>query len=148
LNQVTGTEFKREVPPHAQDDDLVIEVPSLEEILCRARFDHAGPYRRGSGANFKNGRCADSVALAEMASVACQMGPKMEICTRTFRNTFALRLEFPQGADQGANVVENPEVAHFPADRCHTSVKGVLAVGCINKKGWRPKLAKSRVRTC
>jgi hypothetical protein len=46
LDQVTGTQFEAHVPSHAQDDDLVIEVPSLEEILCRARFDHAGPYRR------------------------------------------------------------------------------------------------------
>jgi hypothetical protein len=46
----------------------------------------------GSGANFKKGRSADSGALGEMASLACQIGPKMEagvfqqnqICTRTF----------------------------------------------------------------
>jgi hypothetical protein len=83
-----------------------------------------------------------------MAGVVAETVAVRRSGQRLFRNTFALRLEFPQEADQGANVVENPEVAHFPADRCHTSVKGVLAVGCINKKGWRPKLAKSRVRTC
>src|SRR2546421_18312 len=40
-----GTELKGQVPPHAQHDDFLIEVSPLEEILCRRRFDHAGPYR-------------------------------------------------------------------------------------------------------
>jgi len=39
-------ELKGQVPSHAQHDDLVIELPSLKEILCRRRFDHAGHYRR------------------------------------------------------------------------------------------------------
>jgi hypothetical protein len=34
LDQITGAELESEVPPHAQDDDLVIEVPPLEKVLC------------------------------------------------------------------------------------------------------------------
>ena len=45
LDQITAAELAPEIPPHAQHDDLVIEVPSLEAILCRGRFDHAGRYR-------------------------------------------------------------------------------------------------------
>ena len=37
----------------------------------------------GSGANFKKARCVGSIALGKLASRACQMGPKMKICTRT-----------------------------------------------------------------
>jgi hypothetical protein len=45
LDQITAAELEPEIPPHAQRDELVIEVPSLEEILRRGRFDHAGRYR-------------------------------------------------------------------------------------------------------
>ena len=46
LDQVTGTELENEVPSHTQNDDLLVEVPALEQILCRGRFFHAGRYRR------------------------------------------------------------------------------------------------------
>ena len=34
LDEVTGAEFERQVPPDAQDDDFLVEMPTLEEILC------------------------------------------------------------------------------------------------------------------
>src|SRR4029077_17206418 len=46
LDQVAGTELESEVPSHTQNDDLLVEVPPLEQILCRGRFFHAGRYRR------------------------------------------------------------------------------------------------------
>jgi hypothetical protein len=39
----------------------------------------------GSGSNFKKGRRADPGALGERESLACQIGPKFKLCTRTFR---------------------------------------------------------------
>jgi hypothetical protein len=30
---------------HTQNDDLLVKVPSLEQILCRGRFRHPGSYR-------------------------------------------------------------------------------------------------------
>jgi hypothetical protein len=37
----------------------------------------------GSGANFKKARRADPDALGERESLACQIGPKFKLCTRT-----------------------------------------------------------------
>ena len=37
----------------------------------------------GSGANFKKGRRADTGALGERELLACQIGPKFKLCTRT-----------------------------------------------------------------
>jgi len=37
----------------------------------------------GSGANFKKGRRADPGALGERESLACQIGPKLKLCTRS-----------------------------------------------------------------
>lgn len=34
LNQVTGAQSTRQVPPHAQDDDLAIERAPFDEIVC------------------------------------------------------------------------------------------------------------------
>jgi hypothetical protein len=34
LDEVTGAELERQVPPDAQDDDFLVEMPTLEEILC------------------------------------------------------------------------------------------------------------------
>jgi hypothetical protein len=31
---------------NTQNDDLLVKVPSLEQILCRGRFRHPGSYRR------------------------------------------------------------------------------------------------------
>jgi hypothetical protein len=45
LDQVTGTELESEIPSHTQNDDLLVKVPSLEQILCRGRFRHPGSYR-------------------------------------------------------------------------------------------------------
>jgi hypothetical protein len=42
----TEAQFKCDVPSHAQNDDLLVKVPSLEQILCRGRFRHPGSYRR------------------------------------------------------------------------------------------------------
>src|SRR5258708_33658065 len=39
-------QFKCDVPSHTQNDDLLVKVPSLEQILCRGRFRHPGSYRR------------------------------------------------------------------------------------------------------
>ena len=41
--------------------------------------------RKGSGANFKKGRRADPGALGERESLACQIGPKFKLCTRTVK---------------------------------------------------------------
>jgi hypothetical protein len=38
---------------------------------------------KGSGANFKKGRRADPGALGERESLACQIGPKFKLCTRS-----------------------------------------------------------------
>src|SRR6202048_4538446 len=46
LDQVTGTELESEIPSHTQNDDLLVKVPSLEQILCRGRFRHPGRYRK------------------------------------------------------------------------------------------------------
>jgi hypothetical protein len=35
LDQVTRTELESEIPSHTQNDDLLVKVPSLEQILCR-----------------------------------------------------------------------------------------------------------------
>jgi hypothetical protein len=52
LDQVAGAEFKGQVPPHAQRDDLLVKMPPLEEILCRGRFSHPGGY--GSAPDFSS----------------------------------------------------------------------------------------------
>src|SRR5580700_7398398 len=44
LDKVAGAEFKGQIPPDAQDDDLLVKMPPLEEILCRGRFRHPGRY--------------------------------------------------------------------------------------------------------
>jgi hypothetical protein len=41
----------------------------------------------GSGANFKKGRRADPGALGERESLACQIGPKFKLCTRSCYNS-------------------------------------------------------------
>src|SRR6201984_3602392 len=46
LDQVTELQFKRDVPSHTQNDDLLVKVPSLKQILCRGRLRHPGSYRR------------------------------------------------------------------------------------------------------
>jgi hypothetical protein len=46
LDEVTEAQFKCDVPSHTQNDDLLVKVPSLEQILCRGRFRHPGSYRR------------------------------------------------------------------------------------------------------
>ena len=40
LDEVTEAQFKCDVPSHTQNDDLLVKVPSLEQILCRGRFRH------------------------------------------------------------------------------------------------------------
>ena len=49
LDEVTEAQFKCDVPSHTQSDDLLVKVPSLEQILCRGRFRHPGSYRRIPG---------------------------------------------------------------------------------------------------
>jgi hypothetical protein len=46
LDEVTGAELKRQIPPDAQDDDFLVKVPPFEEILCRGRFRHPSRYRK------------------------------------------------------------------------------------------------------
>ena len=48
LDEVTGTELKRQVPPHGQRDYLLVKMPPFEEILCRGRFRHPGRYGSAS----------------------------------------------------------------------------------------------------
>src|SRR5271165_2796715 len=43
------------------------------------------PSSQGSDANFKKGRRADPGALGERESLACQIGPKFKLCTRSSR---------------------------------------------------------------
>jgi hypothetical protein len=57
--------------------------------------------------------------VTEIVAVCRQAG--IDSGQRLFSNAFALPLEFPHEAGQKANVMENAEVAHFPANRCHTS---------------------------
>jgi hypothetical protein len=52
LDQVARAQFKREVPPHAQDDDFAIEVSPFEEFLCRGEVCHPPPVPRPA-ARFK-----------------------------------------------------------------------------------------------
>jgi hypothetical protein len=46
---------------------------------------------RGSGANFKKGRRAEPGALGERESLACQIGPKFKLCTRSLARTLDRR---------------------------------------------------------
>jgi Zincin-like metallopeptidase len=46
LDEIAGAELKRQIPPHAQDDDFLVKVPPFEEILCRGRFRHPSRYRK------------------------------------------------------------------------------------------------------
>src|SRR6516225_7323338 len=45
LDEVTEAQFKCDIPSHTQNDDLLVKMPSLEQILCRGRFRHPGSYR-------------------------------------------------------------------------------------------------------
>src|SRR5271166_5481092 len=54
----------------------------IAEVLTPA------PQADGSGANFKKGRRADPGALGERESLACQIGPKFKICTRSVSITW------------------------------------------------------------
>ena len=45
-DEIAGAEFKRQIPPDAQDDDFLVKVPPFEEILCRGRFRHPSRYRK------------------------------------------------------------------------------------------------------
>ncbi len=45
LDEVTEAQFKCDVPSHTQNDDLLVKMPSFEQILCRGRFRHPGSYR-------------------------------------------------------------------------------------------------------
>src|SRR5580704_11283864 len=46
LDDVTGAELECQVPPHAQDNYLLVEMPTPEEFLCGGRFCHPSRYRR------------------------------------------------------------------------------------------------------
>ena len=46
LDQVTGAELECQVPPHAQDNNFLVEMPTPEEFLCGGRFCHSSRYRR------------------------------------------------------------------------------------------------------
>ena len=46
LDQVTGAELECQVPPHAQDNNFLVEMPTPEEFLHRGRFCHSSRYRR------------------------------------------------------------------------------------------------------
>jgi hypothetical protein len=46
LDQVTGAELECQVPPHAKDNNFLVEMPTPEEFLRRGRFCHSSRYRR------------------------------------------------------------------------------------------------------
>src|SRR6266481_2116265 len=46
LDQVTGAELECQVPPHAQDNNFLVEMPTPEEFLHRGRFCHSSRYPR------------------------------------------------------------------------------------------------------
>jgi hypothetical protein len=45
-NQITGAEFKGQVPSDAQDNDFPVKVPAFKKFPLRDRFRHPGRYRR------------------------------------------------------------------------------------------------------
>src|ERR1700730_17132941 len=62
-----------------------IWLPGKDYAPSRSRFRGERP-TDGSGANFKKGRRADPGALGERESLACQIGPKFKLCTRTINS--------------------------------------------------------------
>ena len=70
LDQVAGAEFKGQVPPHAQHDDLLVKMPPLEEILCRGRFRHPGRYGSAPGFSSVCTRTPQEHAISRLKVVA------------------------------------------------------------------------------
>ena len=46
LDEVTGAELERQVPPDTKDDDFLVEMSTPEKIIRRVRFRHPSRYRR------------------------------------------------------------------------------------------------------
>jgi hypothetical protein len=64
------------------------KVLGLESVKDAAgNIIREAPLPVGSGANFKKGRRADPGALGERESLACQIGPKLKLCTRSVPST-------------------------------------------------------------
>ena len=70
------------------------------------------PSSQGSGANFKKGRCADPGALGERESLACQIGHKFKLCTRTVENWNSANdlILYGRGGEIATNRVEDQEI--------------------------------------
>ena len=79
LDEVTEAQFKCDVPSHTQNDDLLVKVPSLEQILCRGRFRHPGSYRRIPGLS--------------------------TVCTRTVPGWFQGNIGIPSVASRGSRAL-------------------------------------------
>src|SRR5580692_12346323 len=71
LDEVTEAQFKCDVPSHTQKDDLLVKVPSLEQILCRGRFRHPGSYRRIPSLSTvcTRTRCRRSLNLCQFSAI-------------------------------------------------------------------------------
>ena len=110
------------------------------EIFQLTRRDDPDRYLHGSGATFKKGRRADPGALGERESLACQIGPKFKLCTRS---RASLRLSWPASAIivriLGNNAL-NPPSSRAPARRSDVSAGSTrLATSrpSVSTKMWR-----------
>jgi len=87
----------------------------------------------GSGANFKKGRRADSRALGERESLACEIGPKFKLCTRSVFDTpqnhlLLLRHPIDRKADHLFRIVKSKfflNVSTVGLDRFNTQMKSI-----------------------
>ena len=108
----------------------------------------AGPHARsgsqtGSGANFKKGRRADPCALGERESLACQIGPKFKLCTRSV--CIRSRQFVPPGIRAWKMFSGEGGILHT-TNTFVVSMKS--SIECMNENGWlRASFLKLRTRT-
>ena len=76
----------------------VSDVDRFWAYLMEKGFHPDSP--QGSGANFKKVRRADPGALGERESLACQIGPKFKLCTRTLPGSPHTRGDGPNLANR------------------------------------------------
>src|SRR5205807_10082241 len=48
LHQVSQAQLKSKIPAHAQDDDVAVEVTTLEQLLDRLQLGHCRPSARSA----------------------------------------------------------------------------------------------------
>ena len=121
LDEVTEAQFKCDVPSHTQNDDLLVKVPSLEQILCRGRFRHPGSYRR-----------IPSLSTVCTRTIACRVEP----ADISDRRAAALLL--------GGLGALFPNIRTVIADAGHQSRK--LARHLLQQDGWKLQIVKRRQR--